>query len=55
MQFQIVQEGKTCKEIPEASNDRFSEKFLVKNCALSDAEDTSGLLNRGGLADLPLL
>ena len=30
--------------------------FLVNNFALSDAEDnTSGLLNRGGIADFPLL
>ena len=32
------------------------EKFLAKNCALSDAEDKmSGPLNRGGIADLLLL
>ena len=30
--------------------------FLANNFALSDAEDnTSGPLNRGGIADLPLL
>ena len=34
----------------------FLEKFSAKNFALSDAEDsTSGLLNRGGIADLPWL
>ena len=34
----------------------FLEKFSVNNFALSDAEDnTSGPLNRGGIADLPLL
>ena len=34
----------------------FLEKFLANNFALSDAEDnTSGPLNRGGIADLPLL
>ena len=34
----------------------FFEKFLANNFALSDAEDnTSRLLNRGGIADLPLL
>ena len=34
----------------------FFEKFLVNNFALSDAEDkTSGLLNWGGIVDLPLL
>ena len=32
------------------------EKILGNNCALSDAEDKiSGPLNRGGIADLPLL
>ena len=32
------------------------EKFSASNFALSDAGDnTSGLLNRGGIADLPLL
>ena len=31
-------------------------KFLAINFALSEAEDsTSGLLNRGGIVDLPLL
>ena len=34
----------------------FLEKFSANNFALSDAESsTSGLLNRGGIADLPLL
>ena len=34
----------------------FLEGFLGNNLALSDAEgNTSGPLNRGGLADLPLL
>ena len=54
--FRLVLEGKTGKEIPESSRFEFLEKFLPKNFALSDAEDsTSGLLNRGGIADLPLL
>ena len=54
--FKLVQEGKTGKEIPESSRFEFKEKFLGKNFALSDAEDnTSDLLNRGGIADLPLL
>ena len=52
----LVLEGKTGKEIPESSRYEFLEKFLANNFALSDAEDnTSGLLNRGGIADLPLL
>ena len=54
--FRLVLEGKTGKEIPESSRLEFSEKFSANNFALSDAEDnTSGPLNRGGIADLPLL
>ena len=53
--FRLVLERKIGKEIPESSKLEFFEKFLVNNFALSDAEDnTSGLLNRGGIADLPL-
>ena len=52
----LVVEGKTDKEIPDSSRLEFLEKFLVNNFAFSDAEDnTSGLLNRGGIADLPML
>ena len=54
--FRLVLEGKTSKEIPESSRLEFLEKFLANNFALSDAEDnTSGLLNTGSIADLPLL
>ena len=54
--FRLVLEGKTGEEIPESSRFKFLEKFLGNNFALSDAEDnTSSLLNRGGIADLPLL
>ena len=54
--FRLVLEGKTCREIPEPSRLEFLEKFSANNFALSDAEDnTSGSLNRGGIADLPLL
>ena len=54
--FRLVLEGKTDKEIPESSRFEFLEKFLARNFALSDAEDnTSGPLNRGGIANLPLL
>ena len=54
--FRLVLEGKTGKEIPELPRFEFLEKFLANNFALSDAEDnTSGPLNRGGIADLPLL
>ena len=54
--FRLVLEGKTGKEIPESSRLEFLEKFSANNFALSDAEDnTSSPLNRGGIADLPLL
>ena len=54
--FKLVLEAKTGKEIPESSKLEFIEKNSANNCALSDAEDnTSGPLNRGGIADLPLL
>ena len=44
--------------MPESSRflELFLEKFLKSNFALSDAENnTSGTLNSGGIADLPLL
>ena len=54
--FRLVLEGKTGKEIPESSRLEFLDKFLANNFALSEAEDnTSRTLNRGGIADLPLL
>ena len=54
--FTLVLEGKTGKEIPESSRLEFSEKFLENNFTLSDEEDnTSVPLNRGSIADLPLL
>ena len=54
--FRLVLEGKTGKQMPELSRLEFLEKFSANNFALSDAEDnTSGPLNRGGIADLPLL
>ena len=54
--FRLVLEGKTVKEIPESSRLEFLEKFSANNFALSDAEhNTSRVLNRGGIADLPLL
>ena len=54
--FRLVLEGKTGKEIPYPSRLDFLEKLLANNFALSDAEDnTSGPLNRGGIADSPLL
>ena len=54
--FRLVLEGKTGKGILESSRWDISEQFLAINFALSDVEDdNSGLLNRGGIADLPLL
>ena len=54
--FRLVLEGKTGKEMLESSRLEFLEKFLGNNFALSDAEyNTSGPLNRGGIADIPLL
>ena len=55
--FRLVLEGKTGKEIPKSySRLEFLEKFSANNYALSDAEEnTSGLLNREGIADLSLL
>ena len=54
--FRLVLEGKTGKEISKSSRLELLEKFLANNFALSDTEDnTSELLNRGGIADLPLL
>ena len=54
--FRLVLEGKTGKEIPESSRLESLEKFLANNFPSSDAEgNTSGPLNRGGIADLSLL
>ena len=54
--FKLVLQGKAGKEITESLRLEFLEKFSGNNFALSDAEDnTSGPLNRGGIADLPLL
>ena len=54
--FKLVLEWKIGKEITESPRLEFLERFSANNCALSDAEDnTSGPLNRGGIADLPLL
>ena len=54
--FRLVLEGNTDKEIPKSSRLEFLKKLLAKNFALSEAEDnTSGSLNRRGIADLPLL
>ena len=54
--LRLVLERKTCKEIPDSSRLEFLGEFLANNLALSDSEcNTSGSLNRGGIADLPFL
>ena len=59
--FRLVLEGNILREITELlrldlSRLGFLKKFLAKNVALSVEEDKiSGLLNRGGIADLALL
>ena len=54
--FKLVLEGTTGKEKPELSRLEFLEKFLPNNFTLLDTKDnTSRPLNRGDIADLPLL
>ena len=54
--FRLTLKGKTGKGIPKSSRLELLEKFSANNFALSDAEDnTSGPLNRGGIADSPFL
>ena len=54
--FRLVLERKAGKEIPQWSRLEFLEKFSENNFALSNAEDNNpGPLNRGGIADLPLM
>ena len=54
--FRLVLEEKIGKEMLESSRLDFLGKLLANNFALSDAEDnTSSPLNKGGIADLPLL
>ena len=56
IQVQINCRREVGKQIPESSRLEFLEKFSANYFALSDAEDnTSGLLNRGGIANLPML
>ena len=53
--FRLVLEGETC-EGTDSSRLEFLEMFLGKYFVLSGAEDNnSELLNREGIADLPLL
>ena len=54
--FRLVLEGKRGKDIPESLRLEFLQKFPSNDFALSDPEDnTSGSLNRRGIADLLLL
>ena len=54
--FRFALEGKMGKKMPVPSRLEFLERFSANNLALSDAEDnTSRSLNRGSIADLPLL
>ena len=54
--FRLGLEGKTGREIPGFSRFEFLEKVSGNNFALSDVEENiSILLNRRGIADLPLL
>ena len=54
--FRLVLEGKIGKEILESSRLEFLKQFLASSFALSDAENNTLVpLNRGGMADLPLL
>ena len=55
MQFQISSRGEN-RYILQSPKLEFLEKFLVNDFSLSGEKDnTSGLLNRGGIADLSLL
>ena len=52
----FYKEKQVKRYIPKSSKLEFLEKFLPNNFALSDTEEnTSGPLNRGGIADLPLM
>ena len=54
--FRLVLEGKTGNEIPKSSRLESLEKILANKFSLSDSEDnTSGTMNRGGIADLSSL
>ena len=60
--LRLVPERKTDKETPECSRLEFLEMFRSNNFASSDAEynvdaedNSSWLLNRGGVTDFPLL
>ena len=55
MQFQISSRRENRQRDTRVIKIRVQRKISANNFALSDAEDkTSGPLNRGGIADLPL-
>ena len=53
--FRLVVEGKKGKEIPEPSRLEFLENFQQTVLLYQMQNITSGLLNRGGIADLPFV
>ena len=54
--FRFFLEGETVKNIPESSRLEFLWKILVNNFVLLNAEEnTFGVLNARGIADLPWL
>ena len=53
--FKLVLDRKTGKEILSHQDKSSKKSFQQIIFALSDAENTSRSLNRGGIADLPLL
>ena len=53
--FRLDLEGKIDNEIPVSSRLEFLEEFLAKNFVNNNRSNTSGPLNRGGIADSPLL
>ena len=56
MEIQLSFRRKVGKDKPESSGSEFLEKLLGNNRVLLDAEEnTSWLLNRGGISDLILL
>ena len=54
--FRLILEQEAGKEIPKSGRLEFFKKFSSNHSdLLNDEENTSGPLNRGGIADLPLL
>ena len=53
--FRLVLDGKTGKKIPESSRLELLQNVFSKQFCFIRCSNTSGPLNRGGIADLPLL